>query len=103
MARAGVNYIHVAKAAEAIKERGLEPTVDRVREQLGTGRHRPITTILKPQPPQTPNANKKTQKKKHNKQQTTHSKTKTHTKKKGTKPTTTPNTTNTKRNKQTNT
>ena len=47
MARAGVNYIHVVKAAEAIKERGLEPTVDRVREQLGTGSKSTIAPLLK--------------------------------------------------------
>ncbi|WP_367808690.1 DNA-binding protein, partial [Alteromonas macleodii] len=37
MARAGVTYHDVAKAAEAIKSRHQEPTVDRVREHLGTG------------------------------------------------------------------
>lgn len=47
MARAGVNYIHIAKAAEAIKENGLEPTVDRVREQLGTGSKSTIAPLLK--------------------------------------------------------
>jgi chromosome segregation ATPase len=47
MARAGVNYIHIAKAAEAIKESGLEPTVDRVREQLGTGSKSTIAPLLK--------------------------------------------------------
>ena len=37
MARAGVTYTEVAKAAETVKQQGFEPTVDRVREQLGTG------------------------------------------------------------------
>lgn len=37
MARSGVTYTEVAKAAETVKQQGFEPTVDRVREQLGTG------------------------------------------------------------------
>lgn len=37
MARAGVTYHDVAKAAATIKTQGQEPTVDRVREHLGTG------------------------------------------------------------------
>jgi chromosome segregation ATPase len=47
MARAGVTYHDVAKTAEAIKSRGQEPTVDRVREQLGTGSKSTIAPLLK--------------------------------------------------------
>lgn len=47
MARAGVTYHDVAKAAEAIKTRRQEPTVDRVREQLGTGSKSTIAPLLK--------------------------------------------------------
>ena len=37
MARPGVTYYDISRAAEAVKARGCEPTIDRVREQLGTG------------------------------------------------------------------
>ncbi len=47
MARAGVTYIQVAKAAEMLKQQALEPTVDRVREQLGTGSKSTIGPYLK--------------------------------------------------------
>lgn len=47
MARAGVTYHDVAKAAEAIKSHCQEPTVDRVREQLGTGSKSTIAPLLK--------------------------------------------------------
>jgi chromosome segregation ATPase len=47
MARAGVTYHDVAKAAEAIKTQGQEPTVDRVREHLGTGSKSTIAPLLK--------------------------------------------------------
>lgn len=47
MARAGVTYHDVAKAAEAIKNQGHEPTVDRVRERLGTGSKSTIAPLLK--------------------------------------------------------
>lgn len=47
MARAGVTYHDVAKAAEAIKTQRQEPTVDRVREQLGTGSKSTIAPLLK--------------------------------------------------------
>jgi chromosome segregation ATPase len=47
MARSGVSYIDVAKTAETIKESGNEPTVDRVRERLGTGSKSTITPLLK--------------------------------------------------------
>jgi len=47
MARAGVTYHDVAKAAEAIKTKGQEPTVDRVREHLGTGSKSTIGPLLK--------------------------------------------------------
>jgi chromosome segregation ATPase len=47
MARAGVNYVQVTKAAEIVKSKGQEPTVDRVREQLGTGSKSTIGPLLK--------------------------------------------------------
>jgi chromosome segregation ATPase len=47
MARAGVNYVQVSKAAEIIKSKGQEPTVDRVREQLGTGSKSTIGPLVK--------------------------------------------------------
>ncbi|WP_338353339.1 DNA-binding protein [Thalassolituus oleivorans] len=47
MARAGVTYHDVAKAAEAIKGQRQEPTVDRVREHLGTGSKSTIAPLLK--------------------------------------------------------
>jgi chromosome segregation ATPase len=47
MARAGVTYHDVVKAAEAIKTQGQEPTVDRVREHLGTGSKSTIAPLLK--------------------------------------------------------
>jgi len=47
MARAGVTYHDVAKAAEVIKNQRQEPTVDRVREQLGTGSKSTIAPLLK--------------------------------------------------------
>lgn len=47
MARAGVTYHDIAKAAESIKALGQEPTVDRVREQLGTGSKSTIAPLLK--------------------------------------------------------
>ena len=47
MARSGVNYIDVTKAAEAIRALGQEPTVDRVREYLGTGSKSTIAPLLK--------------------------------------------------------
>lgn len=47
MARAGVTYHDIAKAAEAIKAQSQEPTVDRVREHLGTGSKSTIAPLLK--------------------------------------------------------
>lgn len=47
MARAGVNYQDISKAAESIKAHGQEPTVDRVREHLGTGSKSTIAPLLK--------------------------------------------------------
>lgn len=47
MARAGVTYFDIAQAAEAIKGRGEEPTVDRVRAELGTGSKSTIAPLLK--------------------------------------------------------
>lgn len=47
MARSGVGYFDIAQAATAIKERGEEPTVDRVRAELGTGSKSTIAPLLK--------------------------------------------------------
>src|SRR5690606_29317476 len=47
MARAGVTYHDVVKAAATIKTQGQEPTVDRVREHLGTGSKSTIAPLLK--------------------------------------------------------
>ncbi len=47
MARPGVTYFDIANAAEVIKTQGHEPTVDRVREQLGTGSKSTIAPLLK--------------------------------------------------------
>ena len=47
MARSGVGYIDVVKAAEALRQRGDEPTVDRVRGELGTGSKSTIAPLLK--------------------------------------------------------
>ena len=47
MARAGVTYTDIAKASETIKSQGQEPTVDRVREHLGTGSKSTIAPLLK--------------------------------------------------------
>lgn len=47
MARPGVTYNDICRAAEAIKAKGNEPTIDRVREQLGTGSKSTIAPLLK--------------------------------------------------------
>lgn len=47
MARIGVTYKDIAEASETIKSRGQEPTVDRVREYLGTGSKSTIAPHLK--------------------------------------------------------
>ncbi|QFT54915.1 DNA-binding protein [Microbulbifer sp. THAF38] len=47
MARTGVTYLDIVQAAKAIKVRGEEPTVDRVRAQLGTGSKSTIAPLLK--------------------------------------------------------
>ncbi|WP_346840028.1 DNA-binding protein [Microbulbifer sp. SAOS-129_SWC] len=47
MARTGVTYFDISQAAEAIKQRGEEPTVDRVRAELGTGSKSTIAPLLK--------------------------------------------------------
>jgi len=47
MARPGVTYYDISRAAEAVKARGSEPTIDRVREQLGTGSKSTIAPLLK--------------------------------------------------------
>ncbi|WHI47138.1 DNA-binding protein [Microbulbifer sp. VAAF005] len=47
MARTGVTYLDIFEAAKAIKARGEEPTVDRVRAHLGTGSKSTIAPLLK--------------------------------------------------------
>ncbi len=47
MARPGVTYFDISRAAEALKAQGSEPTIDRVREQLGTGSKSTIAPLLK--------------------------------------------------------
>lgn len=47
MARTGVTYFDVSRAAESISDRGETPTVDKVREQLGTGSKSTIAPLLK--------------------------------------------------------
>ncbi|MFS1525285.1 DNA-binding protein [Microbulbifer sp. 2304DJ12-6] len=47
MARIGVTYLDIVQAANAIKARDEEPTVDRVRTQLGTGSKSTIAPLLK--------------------------------------------------------
>jgi chromosome segregation ATPase len=47
MARAGVNYSNINQAAEYIQSEGNVPTVDRVREYLGTGSKSTIAPLLK--------------------------------------------------------
>ncbi|MCO1335065.1 DNA-binding protein [Microbulbifer sp. OS29] len=47
MARTGVTYLDVFEAAKAIKARGEEPTVDKVRTLLGTGSKSTIAPLLK--------------------------------------------------------
>ncbi len=47
MARAGINFIDVTKAAQAIQDKGHNPTVDRVLAHLGTGSKSTIAPLLK--------------------------------------------------------
>lgn len=47
MARTGVSFFDVSKAATAIADAGATPTVDRVRERLGTGSKSTIAPLLK--------------------------------------------------------
>ncbi len=47
MARAGINYTDVTKAAQAIQERDQNPTVDRVLAHLGSGSKSTIAPLLK--------------------------------------------------------
>lgn len=47
MARAGVNYADISKAAEYIQHDGHLPTVDRVRAYLGSGSKSTIAPLLK--------------------------------------------------------
>jgi DNA repair exonuclease SbcCD ATPase subunit len=47
MARTGINYLDVAKTAEKLKNKGIIPTIDRVREILGTGSKTTLAHHLK--------------------------------------------------------
>jgi hypothetical protein len=47
MANESINLAQVTKAAETIKTLGLEPTVERVIEQLGEGYQSRIHTLLR--------------------------------------------------------
>lgn len=47
MARAGVSYHEVAQTADALQDAGFEPTIDRVRERLGTGSKSTLAPLLK--------------------------------------------------------
>ena len=47
MARTGVTYFDIVQAADEVKNRGEEPTVDRVRAELGTGSKSTIGPLLK--------------------------------------------------------
>lgn len=47
MARAGVTYTEVAKAAETLKQQGQDPTIERVRGILGTGSNSTLNKHLK--------------------------------------------------------
>ncbi len=47
MARSGVTYLEVAKAAQIIQQQGQNPTVDRVLTQLGTGSKSTLGPLLK--------------------------------------------------------
>ena len=47
MARIGVSYADVARAADEVRKEGQEPTVDRVHAYLGTGNKSTITPLLK--------------------------------------------------------
>ncbi|WP_416398589.1 DNA-binding protein [Allohahella sp. A8] len=47
MARSGVSYADVAKAANAIRAAGQEATIDRVREALGTGSKSTLAPLLR--------------------------------------------------------
>ena len=47
MARIGVTFDDIAQAADLIETQGEKPTVDRVREVLGTGSKSTIAPLLK--------------------------------------------------------
>lgn len=47
MARIGIGWQEVSAAADELRSEGLEPTVDRVRERLGTGSKSTIAPLLK--------------------------------------------------------
>jgi len=47
MARAGITYQDVANAAQRVRQRGDEPTVDRVRSELGTGSRSTLGPMLR--------------------------------------------------------
>lgn len=47
MARSGINYVDVSKAAEIVRQNNEEPTVDRVRAVMGTGSKSTIAPLLR--------------------------------------------------------
>jgi len=47
MGRIGITYYDVAQAATTIMQQGQQPTIDRIREHLGTGSKTTISTHLK--------------------------------------------------------
>lgn len=47
MGRIGITYLDVAQAATTIMQQGQQPTIDRIRERLGTGSKTTITAHLK--------------------------------------------------------
>jgi len=47
MGRIGITYYDVAQAATTIMQQGQQPTIDRIRERLGTGSKTTIATHLK--------------------------------------------------------
>ena len=47
MGRPGINYLNVARAAEAVQSQGLNPTVDKVLAELGSGSKSTIAPLLK--------------------------------------------------------
>lgn len=47
MARAGIRYLDVAQAATTLKEAGIYPSIDAVRQRLGSGSNSTISRLLR--------------------------------------------------------